>query len=154
MYLWWERLGKLGDTLRIQKPELKERWLQKPGRRGLQPKGTDIRLDFGQRFRPEHLPRSNVWKAVRGWPWRSHQHINALEMLARPRARRKSVRESYRQPSHDWGVRQRTKFLTSVKLHTPASQQLAASLRLSPLFGWVASEVSPAERPSRWFAQP
>ena len=135
--------------------------------RRLDHRGSDVRLDLGVLYRPSAWPRMSidpakwVWAQVLSAPWAKEEHINVLELRAgllalRWRSRRADFCSSRFVHLMDSQValavatkgRRSAKVLNRVLVRMAA---LLVCLDVYGIFGYVATEVNPADYGSRAF---
>ena len=130
-------------------------------------RGSDVRLDSGELFRPHAWPRRSIdparwnWYAVLAAPYRRMEHINALELKATFLTLRWRLRSA---------SRVRTRFLHLVDSQVALSvlvkgrssswvlnriltrvNALTLAAGILPSYAYVMSEWNPSDRPSRRF---
>eukprot|EP00438_Fugacium_kawagutii_P020958 Skav211849 [mRNA] locus=scaffold305:925833:932175:+ [translate_table: standard] len=128
-------------------------------------RGSDVRLDLQQVYRPDAVARTSidphrwVWEVAQSYPWRGGEHINVLEL----RAILKGL---------EWRARS-SAFHSCRFLHLSDSQiclsvlckgrsssrrinrllrrvhSLCLALDAYPLWAWISSRLNPADEPSR-----
>ena len=130
-------------------------------------RGSDVRLDLGVLNRPSAWPRMSIdpakwlWKQLLSTPWAVEEHINVLELRAgllalRWRSRKadfSSCRFVHLMDSQV-ALAVATKGRSSAKVHNMVMVWTAAlliTLNVYGIFGYVATEVNPADYGSRAF---
>ena len=130
-------------------------------------RGSDVRLDLGVLYRPSAWPRMSidpgkwVWAQVLSTPWEREEHINVLELRAgllalRWRSRRAdfaAVRYVHLMDSQV-ALAVATKGRSSAKVLNMVLVRMAAlkvALDAYGVYGYVATEVNPADYGSRAF---
>ena len=133
--------------------------------RGVEHRGSDVRLDTGCQMRPNVWPRQSldpdlwIWQTAAFYPWKQEAHINELEAracLAQLKWRARSVAHAGTRCLHllDSGVTigvLNKKRSSSRQLNRVIKRfdvlELASAIQCS--FGFVRSERNPADKPSR-----
>jgi hypothetical protein len=160
----------LGKRLSREVPEGSRGWtraelLVVEHMRGIDHRGSDVRLDAGTLLSPSIWPRratrANLWKwrlKVK-WHWQAPRHINVLEAQAvlaaikwRVRAKRnigsKFLHLVDSQVSQAVLTKRRSSsYLLNKVCRRVGALELAASIH--PMYGFVRSDSNPSDAPSR-----
>ncbi|CAK0814337.1 unnamed protein product, partial [Prorocentrum cordatum] len=129
--------------------------------------GSDVRLDYGVPYRPRGWPRTSLdpfvwkWRVVvsMAWPGRSSTHINVRELQAATSAIRWRARKVAQHGSRFLHLVDSQVVAAIVTKGRSSSRKLQPILKrwmavvvaadMYPLIGYVVSEDSPADEPSR-----
>jgi hypothetical protein len=133
--------------------------------RGLDPRGSDVRLDTGVLMAPKVFPRLAiasslwVWQPVFTHLWRHADHINVLEALVILQALKWRARASFRLGSRFLHLSDSFVAIAVLSKFRSSSSKLnrvcqpAAALCLAgafyPMFGFCRSDDNPADEGSR-----
>ena len=128
-------------------------------------KGSDVRLNPSQIFRPHAWPRTSLdmkqwtWKVLQSYAFKQTQHINVLEMRAILNYMRMRCRDTRKHRARMLLIVDSQVVCSVVAKGRSSSQQLNAVLRrMSGLViatdtriavGWCQSDQNPADKPSR-----
>ena len=128
-------------------------------------KGSDVRLNPSQIFRPHAWPRTSLdmkqwtWKVLQSYAFKQTQHINVLEMRAILNYMRMRCRDTRKHRARMLLIVDSQVVCSVVAKGRSSSQQLNAVLqRMSGLVtatdtriavGWGQSDPDPADEPSR-----
>ncbi|CAK0822340.1 unnamed protein product [Prorocentrum cordatum] len=133
--------------------------------------GSDVRLDYGVPYRPRGWPRTSLgpfvwkWRVVvsMAWPGRSSTHINVRELQAAAAAIRWRARKVAQHGGRFLHLVDSQVVAAIVTKGRSSSRKLQPILRrwmavvvaadMYPLIGYVVSEDSPADEPSRVSAE-